>query len=150
MGLSMYLYRETYLGKCAPPRAVGPGSKSVISVDGGEYIDPERVKFVIEEVCYWRKANAIHRWFVTNVQGGNDDCQRYCVPREKLVELLGVVREVLAHKELAAELLPTTSGFFFGSTAYDDYYFSDLEHTKEALEKALVVDDVAFYYEASW
>ena len=27
-----------------------------------------------EEVGYWRKANAIHGWFVRNVQNGKDDC----------------------------------------------------------------------------
>jgi hypothetical protein len=27
-------------------------------------------------VGYWRKANAIHRWFVEHVQDGNDDLAR--------------------------------------------------------------------------
>ena len=25
-------------------------------------------------VCEWRKANAVHKWFVDHVQDGNDDC----------------------------------------------------------------------------
>ena len=27
-----------------------------------------------ENVAYWRKANAVHKWFVEAVQGGEDDC----------------------------------------------------------------------------
>ncbi len=30
------------------------------------------VTTIREEVLYWRKANAIHQWFVENVQGGED------------------------------------------------------------------------------
>ena len=40
------------------------------------------------EVGYWRKANAIHKWFVDNVQDENDDCGRYEVSKEQLEELL--------------------------------------------------------------
>src|SRR5690606_34021089 len=33
----------------------------------------------------WRKANAIHWWFVSQIQGGVDEGDEYPVPREKLV-----------------------------------------------------------------
>ena len=39
------------------------------------------------EVMYWRKANAIHKWFVDNVQGGEDDCREYPVSNDQLIEL---------------------------------------------------------------
>jgi hypothetical protein len=39
------------------------------------------------EVCYWRKANQIHKWFVDNVQGGVDDCGEYLVTEDELDEL---------------------------------------------------------------
>lgn len=48
-----------------------------------------------EEVGYWRKANAIHKWFVENVQDGEDDCGQYEVCKEQLEELLDVCKEVL-------------------------------------------------------
>ena len=79
---------------------------------------------IVEEVAYWRKANAIHKWFVDNVQSGKDDCDSYEVSREQLVKLLGDCEQVKAHNELAEELLPTQSGFFFGSIEYDKWYFS--------------------------
>jgi len=47
------------------------------------------------EAGYWRKANHIHRWFVENVQEGEDDCGKYYVDREDLIKLLGVCRKVL-------------------------------------------------------
>lgn len=50
---------------------------------------------LFEEVGYWRKANAIHKWFVENVQNGEDDCGRYEVSKEQLEELLDVCKEVL-------------------------------------------------------
>lgn len=36
---------------------------------------------------YWRKANAIHAFFVDNAQGGQDDCKLHPVKRETLVAL---------------------------------------------------------------
>ena len=86
---------------------------------------------------YWRKANAIHKWFVDNVQYGEDDCKEYTVYPEQLVELRDLCRKVLATKEEAERLLPTQSGFFFGGTEYDDWYFSDLEYTARAIQMAL-------------
>ncbi len=103
------------------------------------------------EVCYWRKVNAVHQWFVDNCQGGNDNCQQSYVSREKLEQLLGGCKEVLANRDKADQILPTASGFFFGSTDYDEYYFYDIEDTVQQLETALALDDTwDFYYQASW
>lgn len=46
------------------------------------------------EVGYWRKANAIHKWFVENVQNEVDDCGRYEISKEQLEELLEVCIKV--------------------------------------------------------
>jgi hypothetical protein len=53
---------------------------------------------------------------------------------------------------IAEELLPTQSGFFFGSTDYDHGYLQDLEDTIEILETVLSEDnDMSdFYYQSSW
>lgn len=45
-------------------------------------------------ICYWRKANAIHRWFVEHVQDGRDDCGLYGVTADQLGELLDTCRKV--------------------------------------------------------
>ena len=107
--------------------------------------------YITIEVGYWRKANAIHRWFVENVQNGKDDCGTYWVDREKLKELKALCEKVLKNPEEAPNILPTQSGFFFGSTEYDEWYFEDIKRTIEIIDRALSMDKGwEFYYESSW
>lgn len=106
-------------------------------------------------VAYWRKANAIHRWFVQNCAAGKDDCRPVCVARKQLEELFALCTEVLANPESAPSKLPSQSGFFFGSTEYDEGYFDDLRVTVKMLEGILThptfkSDDWDFEYQASW
>ena len=104
-------------------------------------------------VVYWRKENAIHNWFVKNVQNHNDDCGKYYVSREQLIELIELCEQVSKDNSLAHELLPTTDGFFFGGTAYDDYYFKGLEKTARELRQFVYsprFNDFDFEYQSSW
>lgn len=106
----------------------------------------------------WWKANAIHKWFVDHVQNGEDDCGTYEVSKEQLEQLLADCKKVLlAYKgrknKVIEDILPTQSGFFFGSTEYDEGYVFDIEHTIEILESALGMFDLEtnqFYYQSSW
>ncbi len=85
------------------------------------------------------------------MQEGKDDCQESYVSREQLQSLLDVCRIVKIDKSKAEQLLPTQSGFFFGATEYDEYYYQDIDNTIEILEEALseeTADD--FAYRASW
>lgn len=111
-----------------------------------------RVKEVTAELMYWRKANAIHKWFVDNVQDGRDECQESWVERKQLEQLLAVIEEVLADKKKAGELLPPSAGFFFGSTEVDDWYWEDLERTRDGLRDLLSKNLKGWdiYYHASW
>jgi len=105
-----------------------------------------------EEVGYWRKANAIHKWFVDNVQNGVDECNSYFVTKERLVELLSIVNAVLCGAN-PGELLPTKSGFFFGGTDYDEWYYMKLKYTKKTLKKVIKetdFDNQVIIYESSW
>jgi len=106
-----------------------------------------------DQIVSWRKANAIHKWFVDNVQDGVDDCGEYKVTKEHLIELHNACNDVLNDNHLAESLLPTQSGFFFGNTAYDDWYFNDIEETKRIIDeileyKSYCLDDL--YYSSSW
>lgn len=109
---------------------------------------------ISKNVGYWRKANAIHQWFVDHVQDGIDDCDYHReVTKEDLEELLDVCHEVLCDPDLAEELLPTQSGFFFGGTEYDEYYIEDLKNTIKIIDR--VLDETDFetemiYYRSSW
>lgn len=54
---------------------------------------------------------------------------------------------------IAKELLPCTSGFFFGSTDYDEYYYNDIEETIKILQKVLAetnFDEYTILYTSSW
>lgn len=155
MGLDMYLEKRHYVRNWDHTK---PEERHIVTVSKGgvpvAHIKPERISDVTELVAYWRKANAIHQWFVTNVQGGEDDCGDYPVQREELQALLDLVRQVLAKPSLAVKLLPTQSGFFFGGTDYDEDYVTDLRDTENMLVPLLAdsaPDDYGeFYYRASW
>lgn len=114
---------------------------------------PGPVKYVEVEAMYWRKANHIHQWFVDNCQDGKDECQLTYVSREHLTALREVCRAVLADRTQAANLLPSQSGFFFGGTEYDEYYFEETQRTADALDALLAPEWEApweFYYRSSW
>lgn len=102
-------------------------------------------------VCYWRKVNQIHSWFVTNCQDGIDECQKAYVEREKLEELRKLCKEVIETKDTAK--LETTKGFFFGPTDYNEWYFKDLEDTVKQLDNTLnnpKFNNWNFFYQSSW
>ena len=101
-------------------------------------------------IGYWRKANAIHKWFVDNVQEGTDNCGNYYVSREQLSELRQLITEALADKD--ASLLPPQAGFFFGSNQVDQYYWEDLRDTEEKLGRVLeeFPEGWDFEYHSSW
>lgn len=82
-----------------------------------------------QNVAYWRKANQIHKWFVDNVQDGNDDCGTYEVSKEKLQLLLSICIIV---KE-KSELIPGTvrNGYRIGKDGKDE----------PILEKGKVIKD---------
>ena len=115
-------------------------------------------------IAYWRKANAIHNWFVQNVQDDRDECQKSYVSPENLRELREACQAVLATKnnslvsvkEVAEENgLAPLAGFFFGGTDYDEYYYDDLEYTVkmiDRLENSGVFDNAwkDIEYQASW
>lgn len=118
-------------------------------------------KGTIEEIGYWRKANQIHNWFVTHVQGDVDNCAMYFVSEGHLELLLEAVRYVLLFKDdmdklikVGEEVLPPCDGFFFGSTKIDEDYVETLEETVSILERGLDLyrsdDFVSIYYRSSW
>ena len=156
MGLDMYLSKKTYVKQWEHK---GDDNYQVEVTQKGEpvsHIKSERISYIEEEIGYWRKSNQIHNWFVQNVQNGIDNCGTYFVGKEQLEELLELCKQILANNQLAEELLPSASGFFFGSTEYDEWYFNDLTHTVQIIESLLseqndrgyINGDI--YYQSSW
>jgi len=152
MGLDMFLYAERYLNDYT--KDVEEQSLLEEVENAIQYKMPGKIKYVTSEAMYWRKANAIHNWFVKNVQDGVDDCKKYYVSTEKLIELRDTLTEILHNKDKVEELLPHIQGFFFGSYDYDEYYFDEIERTEKELTD--IINDwkddfgISFYYQASW
>lgn len=150
MGLDMYLNKRTYVQQWEHQT---PEEKyDVVVTKGGETanINPKKVKYIIEEAGYWRKQNQIHRWFVENIQKGTDDCGEYYVNKDALASLLELCEKVKADNALADELLPSASGFFFGGTDYDEWYFNGIDNTIEILKEALEDENGEYLYSSSW
>ena len=156
MGLDQYLTKKTYVSNKWQKEWKKRGKEvsfmgHVAKVTGVPGIKQERICYIEEEVIYWRKANAIHKWFVDNVQDGVDNCGIYYVDPRLLNDLLDTVNEALKEKSKAHKLLPAQEGFFFGSTDYDEWYFEDLKRTKKALTEILKEKNSGdYYYHSSW
>lgn len=91
-----------------------------------------------EELGYWRKANQIRGWIASNVDGFKDNDETV-IPKDKIEELADICDKVLINRseKVSKELLPVSYGFFFGSDQYDEYYYDDVQHTADLLDKIL-------------
>jgi hypothetical protein len=143
MGLDMYLNAKRFIWFNEEELA-----ETVASVF--PELKGRKVKEVIVEAMYWRKANAVHKWFVDNVQNGDDNCEEHWVSREKLAELRDLVKDALDRRD--SDQLPPQAGFFFGSTDVNDWYWDDLQSTADGLDKVLTdfPERWDFYYRSSW
>ena len=103
---------------------------------------------------YWRKANAIHKWFVDNRGDGEDSCQEIPCHLDHLEALVADCKKVIDNNDLAQEVLPTEGGFFFGGTEYDGDYFSDIQYTHDRISEVIKLmrelDCDWATYQASW
>lgn len=151
MGLDSYLYKKTFIWQS---EWVEEEKRMEVVVKTGGVVDtkfkPKRIKYVVEEMGYWRKANHIHNWFVQNVQDGVDNCADYYVDRNDLENLLEACERVIVNPSQSEELLPTAQGFFFGVTEYEEYYFDTVRETISILKDCLSDEDAYFYYTSSW
>lgn len=148
MGLDMMIYAERQLYWDDEDKAKGELVAKLFPELGDKRADSVRV-----EAMYWRKANAIHKWFVDHVQDGEDDCGTYDVTRDHIQGLRSLCAMILADTALAPLMLPPQNGFFFGSTDIDEWYWRDVEGTKAWCDKVLGDsrwDKWTFTYHASW
>jgi len=157
MGLDMYLSKRTYVQNWDHQT---PEQRHTVTVTGplARAIDSERVSYIVEEVAYWRKANAIHAWFVRRCQDGNDDCRDASVQDQDLRDLVDLCESLLAEYATdpeaatvrATTALPPQVGFFFGSSDIDQSYWDDLRDTVTKLRPCLGDQVSDYYYRSSW
>lgn len=160
MGLDMYLevrkFVPAYDYKIVDgnyEREYNPDYKSMLKSAGLDKLTSEESvgTTVSSTAIYWRKVNSIHNWFIQKCANGVDECQPIPVSRDRLQTLLATVEETIKTKN--SSLLEPTSGFFFGSTDVDEWYWNDLKYTKRELETLLRKtegESVDFIYQASW
>lgn len=177
MGLDMYLSKKTYVKNW---NHMSDSEKHSITVKkGGKKrtdIEPDRISYIVEQVGYWRKFNALHNWFVKNCGEGIDNCQEMYVSKKDIEKLLvdlievrnsldnspkrvekvkvgfdmngPIMGDVEIYEDVSKveELLPPTDGFFFGSTNVDKYYYEDLVETINLFKGLMKEDPDGDYY----
>ena len=174
MGLDMYLYKKTYVKNW---NHMSPEERHKITIKKGNKvrkdIKPERVSYIVEEVGYWRKFNALHNRFVQDCADGVDDCKEMLVPKETMEQILNDLKEIKVSLDkspkkkvqvevgwsggekmydeievyedtsVVEDLLPPTPGFFFGSTEVDKYFYQEVCNTIELFEELLTENEGA-------
>lgn len=104
-----------------------------------------------KEVAYFRKVNLLVEYF-----NYEDDCSDMVVTKEQLEELIRKAQHLIEFakehpagsnefKDEASVTLPTQSGFFFGSTNYDEWYLGDLENIVRNLSPVISETDFDRY-----
>lgn len=89
-----------------------------------------------QNVITWRKENWLHRWFVDHVNGGEDEGN--WLTECSLEQLAGLAMTLArVDREHRADLLPPQSGFFFGSTEVDEWYWKNIKQERADLERVL-------------
>ncbi|MCL2797634.1 MAG: hypothetical protein FWD58_06235 [Firmicutes bacterium] len=129
------------------------------------------------QMAYWRKANAIHGYFMRNCteDGYLDSCQEVRVEKENIEDLLEACKKVkeLLHNEpliesddgylvydkeheavvKAFETLPPEDGFYFGPIEIGEYYLEDVVETIEICTNLLSnfdFENQTLYYHGWW
>ena len=157
MGLDMYLTKHIWYG--GNYKKDGEQTLSFVGPFATEHnIDSREVEEIVLKSAYWRKANAIHGWFVDNCGEGLDNCQEMRIDWSQLSELYDLCKKTLAayndgNFAICKDLLPPAEGFFFGSYKIDDWYKEDLKNTINQLSSILENSDgdkYDYFYKASW
>lgn len=143
MGLDAWLYKEHYVKNWDFEK-----TKNSVEVrrDGKirEDIDPKRIVTVTEEVAYWRKANAIHKWFIDKCADGDEGRRRMWVSTECLEELLKTVNKVLESCELVDG--EVESGWMFEHEKVKKLYRKGKYIKDPSLAKELLPTTEGFFF----
>ncbi len=146
MGLDMYLSAKRYLWSFNEhDQAL---ANKIDEMIGGASLG--HTNEVRKEAFYWRKAWAIHHWFVINAQEGDDNCGEYFVSRDLLRNLLDTLKKVDENPSIAEDILPLQADDNDGK----EWELEQIRRTIPALEKLITDEDIKenwdFYYSSSW
>ena len=173
MGLDMYLIGKKYFGGRYNEKEEYIELKRKAPWEEKEEVFKIKVKDIDSitfDLGYWRKANAIHKWFVDHCWDGKYEDYRgeeISVEKKQLEELrdlcIATKEEILKKKTFSAKkkvidkMLPMQDGFFFGFNDKEDgleYYLDDLTNTikivEDAIKKMHLYQTEEIFYWASW
>jgi hypothetical protein len=109
------------------------------------YVDPTKLKELLQLCIIVRDSTVIVKGRVNN---------GYSLDKNNERVYNTVEGNILEDSSAAEELLPTTAGFFFGGTDYDEYYMEGVKRTIKMLEEELSIeygkDAPEYYYRSSW
>lgn len=95
----------------------------------------KRVKRKEKDLAYYRKCNFLME-FMLDYYGYRDfdemNCRDIVLDDTCLRELRDRCNKVLKDPSKAEDELPTSEGFCFGNTDYNEYYFKEVENVRDA------------------
>jgi hypothetical protein len=180
LGLDQWLGKRTYVKNW---NHMKPEEKHSVTITGpsADQINTAKISYIEEELMYWRKANQIHAYFIGDAEDNGQAvyvptdslielhaiCNRIineCPLEEGIINNgKSLVNgewvhntepgKVMTNSKLAAELLPRSEGFFFGSQDYDEWYMEDIINTRNMLDELFKQpkwDHADYQYTASW
>ena len=86
---------------------------------------------------YYRKVNFLVQFVQSKMDHQMEDCEHVPLTIEQLTDLQDKCKKVLDDHSKANDLLPTCSGFFFGGTNYDEYYFQEVQQVYDDVSELL-------------
>lgn len=100
-------------------------------------LDISFYKIKKRELKYYRKVNFLVKFF--EEKGMNViDQQEYIIEKKDAEDLLDRCEASLKNHSAAPKLLPTMSGFFFGTTDYDEQYFETVVNVRDFVRDTLL------------
>lgn len=166
MGLDMYLYANKYDSKSTynydeekkdkVSKTFYPRALNKLARKHADYNFLSKDTFY--QIGYWRKFNALHGFIVEHYADCEDNCRKIYLSKDDIKEILNTLKEVKANPNNAMDIMPPTSGFFFGSQDIDDWFIKDVEYSVELFEDVLEMLEkndkrknyYEIYYQASW
>jgi len=158
MGLDMYLEVEVYVSrpvewmKEESIAEATPKWEKILSLLPGVPSDHSYGATIQYTVAYWRKANAIHKWFVDNVQDSVDNCERSYVDVDQLKDLLALCNRVVDSAALEDGRVKNGShaGPDTGGEWVDDYEDGKVITNAEAISELLPTKGGFFFGDTSY
>ena len=135
MGLDMYLLKYQKI-KGIPFKAQTEIDVSELEEDFKKAFEPYikekgtafKWEALYEDVMYWRKANAIHKFFVDTVQNDEDDCGYYEVNLETIKKLNNLCEQALKiTTESPKKIIQVQIGWSKDGPIYEDVEVYDVD-----------------------